>query len=50
MKSDPFKDWQTCIKFAKLQVGEPTGDFKLLKNKKILHIAKKCYCAMGYMY
>jgi len=45
-----FKDWNKCIRFAKKKMGKATDSFGILKNKKLIETAKKCYCAMGHLH
>ncbi len=43
-----IEDWKKCITFAKNKVPQTLPTFGIIKNKNVVDIAKKCYCAMGY--
>ena len=48
MDNKSIKDWAACVKFAKTKLPQTFPNFSIIKNKQLIELARKCYCAKGY--
>lgn len=48
MNNKSIKDWAACVKFAKLKFPKVLPAFGIIKNKRLIEFARRCYCAKGY--